>query len=36
MTRDVVTAAPNDSIRSALRLLEDQEIRHLRWWMMGA
>ena len=29
MTRDVVTAAPNDTIRSALRLLEDQEIRHL-------
>jgi acetoin utilization protein AcuB len=29
MTRDVVTAAPNETIRSALRKLEDQEIRHL-------
>ena len=29
MTRDVVTASPTDTVRSALLLLEDQDIRHL-------
>ena len=29
MTKDVVTASPNDTARSALLLLEDQHIRHL-------
>jgi acetoin utilization protein AcuB len=29
MTHDVVTAAPTDTVDMALRLLEDQEIRHL-------
>lgn len=29
MTRTLVTASHTDSVRTALRLLEDQEIRHL-------
>ena len=29
MTKDVVTASPNDTARAALLLLEDQHIRHL-------
>jgi acetoin utilization protein AcuB len=29
MTTSVVTTAPTDTVRSALQLLEDQEIRHL-------
>ena len=29
MTRTLVTASNTDSVRTALRLLEDQEIRHL-------